>query len=66
MNELNVKLEELLSEYDMYVQEGIIVTESERARVVQLAKMLQQYAKDLNTHKSMKEFIAAHKENSTE
>jgi|GEM_PF-6450802 hypothetical protein len=62
MEKLNEKLEELLTEYDMYVQEGIIISEGEKAIAFRLAKQLNQFVKDLNTHETMKKFIAAHKE----
>jgi hypothetical protein len=62
MNELNKKLEELLIEYDCFVQEGIIVSESEKAIAFRLAKQLSQFVKDLNTHATMKKFTATHKE----
>jgi hypothetical protein len=65
MDKINKKLEKLLTEYDFWVQEGIIVSEEERDRALFLAKELQQYAKDLTTEKGMQEFIAAHKEDFT-
>jgi hypothetical protein len=46
----------------MYVQEGIIISEGEKAIAFRLAKQLNQFVKDLNTHETMKKFIAAHKE----
>jgi hypothetical protein len=57
MEELNAKLEELLAEYDYYVQEGIIIGESEKDRAFKLIKMLQQSIKDLDTKESFEKSV---------